>query len=566
MGSFSWLQRDLKPQNLLLSTSGPDAVLKIADFGFARALAPQLMADTLCGSPLYMAPEILLSQRYDAKADLWSVGAILYEMLVGTPPYTGANQVALLQAIRRKEARIPWEIEAALSPQCSQLVQALLRRKPEERLAFREFFSHPFLRGSSGDVASPPTSPRGEPPPIVGFEGATGGGAGAVPPPAAVPVGRLSAEFRPQKATGSGLVRPLASYRPRLVSMGPSGVPHGQINPPGSGKGVRVQSTQGMVEDEGFVLVDRVAPQQQQAQAQQPSPSRGPAPQGKPGDKAEGEKAQPAAARGGDAYHTEAFLLGPHHDGVQPSSRPLSPAPPTPGSQSRLLTVPWQAASRRQFLYLVAGILGELGEAVAGGSGAPGRGQQSIAALSLQLSLYLAALQLFDIVFGCVEGAAEGHKDSADVRHSIQSSIGSADSCPADPEQLRADATAVLQRAQATADLLRDLSTSALDAESAGEVSLPNPWAACHSAALRWAAEAAAEELLGNYSQSEGLYAKAGVVLHFLASEAKTLQCEPPPAISTEDEAQLRKCASATAARWSVCATLVYDASRQGAV
>jgi len=76
------LQRDLKPQNLLLSSTDPDtAVLKVADFGFARALGPQLMAETLCGSPLYMAPEILMSQRYDAKADLWSVGAILYEMV-----------------------------------------------------------------------------------------------------------------------------------------------------------------------------------------------------------------------------------------------------------------------------------------------------------------------------------------------------------------------------------------------------------------------------------------------------------------------------------------------------
>lgn len=61
------MQRDLKPQNLLLSDSSPQAILKIADFGFARDLQPQRMADTLCGSPLYMAPEILQYQKYDAK-------------------------------------------------------------------------------------------------------------------------------------------------------------------------------------------------------------------------------------------------------------------------------------------------------------------------------------------------------------------------------------------------------------------------------------------------------------------------------------------------------------------
>lgn len=122
-----YVQRDLKPQNLLLSSSIPlpcqerrtitmqysttktgttsataiahsdDSIiseqqqlsstsltvptLKIADFGFARALGPRLLAETLCGSPLYMAPEILLSQKYDAKADLWSIGTILYEMV-----------------------------------------------------------------------------------------------------------------------------------------------------------------------------------------------------------------------------------------------------------------------------------------------------------------------------------------------------------------------------------------------------------------------------------------------------------------------------------------------------
>lgn len=81
---FTVLQRDLKPQNLLLSTNeAGEKLLKIADFGFARSLQPQGLAETLCGSPLYMAPEILQFHKYDAKADLWSVGTILYELVVG---------------------------------------------------------------------------------------------------------------------------------------------------------------------------------------------------------------------------------------------------------------------------------------------------------------------------------------------------------------------------------------------------------------------------------------------------------------------------------------------------
>nr|GMC91892.1 serine/threonine-protein kinase ATG1c-like [Ipomoea batatas] len=67
--------------------------MKIADFGFARSLQPRGLAETLCGSPLYMAPEIMQLQKYDAKADLWSVGAILFQLVTGRTPFTGNNQI-----------------------------------------------------------------------------------------------------------------------------------------------------------------------------------------------------------------------------------------------------------------------------------------------------------------------------------------------------------------------------------------------------------------------------------------------------------------------------------------
>eukprot|EP00798_Chlamydomonas_sp_ICE-L_P022284 gene22284-29361_t len=137
------IHRDLKPQNLLLSDTSKQPLLKIADFGFARGLEPQGLAETLCGSPLYMAPEILQFHKYDAKADLWSVGTILFELLAGKPPFNGANHLQLLQNIERYEAKIPDHIAVKLSAPCIQLVHQLLRRNPVERISFEEFFVHP---------------------------------------------------------------------------------------------------------------------------------------------------------------------------------------------------------------------------------------------------------------------------------------------------------------------------------------------------------------------------------------------------------------------------------------
>ncbi|CAK9185374.1 unnamed protein product [Ilex paraguariensis] len=138
------IHRDLKPQNLLLSTKEDNSILKIADFGFARSLQPRGLAETICGSPLYMAPEIMQLQKYDAKADLWSVGAILFQLVTGKTPFTGQNQIQLLQNIV-KSTELHFPLDKILSADCMDLCRKLLHRNPVERLTFEEFFNHPFL-------------------------------------------------------------------------------------------------------------------------------------------------------------------------------------------------------------------------------------------------------------------------------------------------------------------------------------------------------------------------------------------------------------------------------------
>lgn len=70
-------------------------MLVSADFGFARFLKDGVMAATLCGSPMYMAPEVIMSHKYDAKADLWSLGTIVYQCLTGKAPFQASNPHAL---------------------------------------------------------------------------------------------------------------------------------------------------------------------------------------------------------------------------------------------------------------------------------------------------------------------------------------------------------------------------------------------------------------------------------------------------------------------------------------
>jgi len=92
-----------------------------------------------------MAPEVLSSSKYDIKADLWSVGTILYQMLVGVTPYQGDNYIHLLENIKKKRWVMPPEIQAKISTDCMALLTRLLQKDPKARMDHAEFMAHPFL-------------------------------------------------------------------------------------------------------------------------------------------------------------------------------------------------------------------------------------------------------------------------------------------------------------------------------------------------------------------------------------------------------------------------------------
>lgn len=186
------IHRDIKPQNLLLCPSpasfrsgvaqflpfkgsensyDPETglqslpMLKIADFGFARSLPSTSLAETLCGSPLYMAPEILRYEKYDAKADLWSVGTVLFEMVVGRPPFRASNHVELLRRIEKGEDKIKIPETNPTSDEVKNLIRVLLKRNPVERMTFRDFFESRVIQGEIPGLVGDdrPSRPRHQP-------------------------------------------------------------------------------------------------------------------------------------------------------------------------------------------------------------------------------------------------------------------------------------------------------------------------------------------------------------------------------------------------------------------
>ena len=110
--SMKILHRDIKPQNILIN----DDEIKICDFGFAKKLKENDLISTFCGSPLYMAPEILKFCEYTEKADIWSLGVIIYELLYKEHPNPSTNKQELIKKIKNNDdIKIPFDINTKLS-------------------------------------------------------------------------------------------------------------------------------------------------------------------------------------------------------------------------------------------------------------------------------------------------------------------------------------------------------------------------------------------------------------------------------------------------------------------
>nr|XP_009917986.1 PREDICTED: aurora kinase A-like isoform X2 [Haliaeetus albicilla] len=151
----SVIHRDIKPENLLLGSNGE---LKIADFGWS-VHAPSSRRTTLCGTLDYLPPEMIEGRTHDEKVDIWSLGVLCYEFLVGKPPFEAETYQETYRAISKVEFKFP----PFVTEGARDLISKLLKHNPFCRLPLKDVLLHPWITANStkmpnsrrSDVAAP---------------------------------------------------------------------------------------------------------------------------------------------------------------------------------------------------------------------------------------------------------------------------------------------------------------------------------------------------------------------------------------------------------------------------
>ncbi|KAJ7230487.1 kinase-like protein [Mycena pura] len=132
------IHRDIKPENLLLGINGE---LKIGDFGWS-VHAPGLRRMTLCGTLDYLPPEMVEGKEHNDKVDYWALGVLMYEFLLGAPPFEDRGSVSNTY---RRIAKVDLKFPPTISPDAKHLISNLLRYDPQQRLPLTDVLTHPWI-------------------------------------------------------------------------------------------------------------------------------------------------------------------------------------------------------------------------------------------------------------------------------------------------------------------------------------------------------------------------------------------------------------------------------------
>ena len=139
------IHRDIKPENVLLSEG---LVAKLTDFGWSNYMREDEQRKTVCGTPIYLAPEILEEKVHDEAVDLWCIGVLLFELVTANPPFSGDDLDSLKDNILKLKINWPKDINV----DAKNLIMKILKLDPKQRLPLEEMIKHPFITKFTPDA------------------------------------------------------------------------------------------------------------------------------------------------------------------------------------------------------------------------------------------------------------------------------------------------------------------------------------------------------------------------------------------------------------------------------
>lgn len=143
------VHRDLKPENLLFKDKSEESPLMVTDFGLSKFTEPSSLLNTSCGTPGYVAPEIISRRGHGIAVDLWSIGVITYVLLCGYQPFYGDDQAQLFKAILDADFVFDEEYWSEISGDAKDFIKKLLVVNPAERMTCDQALQHKWLTNAT---------------------------------------------------------------------------------------------------------------------------------------------------------------------------------------------------------------------------------------------------------------------------------------------------------------------------------------------------------------------------------------------------------------------------------
>ncbi|XP_045385735.1 calcium/calmodulin-dependent protein kinase type 1 isoform X5 [Lemur catta] len=143
-----WTSRDV-PENLLYYSLDEDSKIMISDFGLSKMEDPGSVLSTACGTPGYVAPEVLAQKPYSKAVDCWSIGVIAYILLCGYPPFYDENDAKLFEQILKAEYEFDSPYWDDISDSAKDFIRHLMEKDPEKRFTCEQALQHPWIAGDT---------------------------------------------------------------------------------------------------------------------------------------------------------------------------------------------------------------------------------------------------------------------------------------------------------------------------------------------------------------------------------------------------------------------------------